>query len=181
MWSWRSMHPPDARSGTHTSGPRARTRRIAGRPDRHYHRQWDAVFAVGPHGVIVALDRATGRERWRHDLQPFGAAMLQWAIELDLLRPIVAVGSLCVRSRSIGSMNFALPRAAIKPRLARTHHGGAYRRAKNPTRKAVKKATRCRQVARFRIGEMQNGHEAASPPGRDGVTRCNLAKSCRHY
>jgi outer membrane protein assembly factor BamB len=26
------------------------------------------VFAVGPHGVVLALDLETGRERWRHDL-----------------------------------------------------------------------------------------------------------------
>ena len=26
------------------------------------------VFAVGPHGVLLALDLETGRERWRHDL-----------------------------------------------------------------------------------------------------------------
>jgi outer membrane protein assembly factor BamB len=33
------------------------------------------VFAVGPHGVLVALELATGRERWRHDLlKQFGAA-----------------------------------------------------------------------------------------------------------
>jgi outer membrane protein assembly factor BamB len=34
------------------------------------------VFAVGPHGVLVALDAATGAERWRHDLvREFGAAV----------------------------------------------------------------------------------------------------------
>jgi outer membrane protein assembly factor BamB len=26
------------------------------------------VYVVGPHGVLLALDAATGRERWRHDL-----------------------------------------------------------------------------------------------------------------
>lgn len=35
------------------------------------------VFAVGPHGVLVALDAATGRERWRHDLVgEFGASAM---------------------------------------------------------------------------------------------------------
>jgi outer membrane protein assembly factor BamB len=37
------------------------------------------VFAVGPHGVLVALDLTTGRERWRHDLvAAFGAAPPIW-------------------------------------------------------------------------------------------------------
>jgi outer membrane protein assembly factor BamB len=37
------------------------------------------VFAVGPHGVVVALDLTNGRERWRHDLAAsFGAAMPLW-------------------------------------------------------------------------------------------------------
>jgi outer membrane protein assembly factor BamB len=37
------------------------------------------VFAVGPHGVIVALDLKTGRERWRHDLQAtYGAETPGW-------------------------------------------------------------------------------------------------------
>jgi outer membrane protein assembly factor BamB len=36
----------------------------------------DLVFAAGPHGVLVALDAATGRERWRHDLvRAFGATV----------------------------------------------------------------------------------------------------------
>ena len=37
------------------------------------------VFAVGPHGQLVALDLATGRERWRHDLvREFGAEVPDW-------------------------------------------------------------------------------------------------------
>jgi outer membrane protein assembly factor BamB len=37
------------------------------------------VFAVGPMGVIVALDLKSGRERWRHDLRAsFGAEMPGW-------------------------------------------------------------------------------------------------------
>ena len=37
------------------------------------------VFAVGPHGALVALDLNTGRERWRHDLQTaFGAETPGW-------------------------------------------------------------------------------------------------------
>ena len=36
----------------------------------------DLVFAAGPHGHLVAIETATGRERWRHDLpQAFGAAV----------------------------------------------------------------------------------------------------------
>jgi outer membrane protein assembly factor BamB len=37
------------------------------------------VFAAGPHGVFVALDLESGRERWRHDLgASFGTAMPVW-------------------------------------------------------------------------------------------------------
>jgi outer membrane protein assembly factor BamB len=37
------------------------------------------VFAAGPHGQFVALDMATGRERWRHDLvKQFGAGIPDW-------------------------------------------------------------------------------------------------------
>ena len=36
----------------------------------------DLVFAVGPHGLLVALDATTGAERWRHDLvREFGATV----------------------------------------------------------------------------------------------------------
>jgi outer membrane protein assembly factor BamB len=37
------------------------------------------VFAAGPHGHLVALDLASGRERWRHDLvRGFGAEVPDW-------------------------------------------------------------------------------------------------------
>ena len=37
------------------------------------------VFAAGPHGHLVALDLATGLERWRHDLvREYGAEMPDW-------------------------------------------------------------------------------------------------------
>ena len=37
------------------------------------------VFAVGPHGVLVAADAASGRERWRHDLvRDFDATPPTW-------------------------------------------------------------------------------------------------------
>jgi outer membrane protein assembly factor BamB len=52
------------------------------------------VFAVGPHGVIVALDLETGRERWRHDLQSaYGAAMPGWGFAASPLveGPLVIV------------------------------------------------------------------------------------------
>jgi outer membrane protein assembly factor BamB len=45
----------------------------------------DTVFAVGPHGVILALDLATGRERWRHDLRTFGAALPIWGFASSAL------------------------------------------------------------------------------------------------
>jgi outer membrane protein assembly factor BamB len=37
------------------------------------------VFAAGPHGHLLALDLASGRERWRHDLvREFGAGVPDW-------------------------------------------------------------------------------------------------------
>jgi outer membrane protein assembly factor BamB len=37
------------------------------------------VFAAGPHGHLLALDLATGKERWRHDLvKEFGATIPRW-------------------------------------------------------------------------------------------------------
>ena len=37
------------------------------------------VFALGPHGLLLAVDAATGRERWRHDLvREFSAAAPTW-------------------------------------------------------------------------------------------------------
>src|SRR4051812_21056943 len=39
----------------------------------------DQVFALGPHGHLLALELATGREQWRHDfVRDFGAAMPDW-------------------------------------------------------------------------------------------------------
>ena len=44
------------------------------------------VFAVGPHGVLVALDLNTGRERWRHDLvAAFGAEPPIWGFAASAL------------------------------------------------------------------------------------------------
>jgi outer membrane protein assembly factor BamB len=37
------------------------------------------LFALGPHGHLIAVDVATGKERWRHDLvKTFGAAAPTW-------------------------------------------------------------------------------------------------------
>ncbi len=37
------------------------------------------LFALGPHGHLIAVDVATGKERWRHDLvNAFGAAAPTW-------------------------------------------------------------------------------------------------------
>jgi outer membrane protein assembly factor BamB len=39
----------------------------------------DDVFALGPHGHLIAVDARTGKERWRHDLvSGFGAAAPTW-------------------------------------------------------------------------------------------------------
>ncbi len=37
-----------------------------------------SLFVVGPHGDFVALDVATGKERWRHHLTRFGADSPAW-------------------------------------------------------------------------------------------------------
>jgi outer membrane protein assembly factor BamB len=37
------------------------------------------LFALGPHGQLIAIDVAAGRERWRHDLvHAFGATAPTW-------------------------------------------------------------------------------------------------------
>lgn len=52
--------------------PRARW--FARRPDRDPAVDGTDVFAVGPHGIFVALDAASGKEKCRHDLvKEFGA------------------------------------------------------------------------------------------------------------
>ncbi len=39
----------------------------------------DTVFAIGTYGEVVALDAATGKERWRRDfVKDFGAEMPEW-------------------------------------------------------------------------------------------------------
>ncbi len=44
------------------------------------------LYAVGPHGVLVAIDAVTGTERWRHDLvQAFGAAAPTWGFAVSPL------------------------------------------------------------------------------------------------
>ena len=50
----------------------------------------DMVFAAGPHGVLVALDAATGAERWRQDLvRDFGATVATWGFAYS---PLVVDG-----------------------------------------------------------------------------------------
>jgi outer membrane protein assembly factor BamB len=52
------------------------------------------VFAAGPHGQLVALDVATGRERWRQDLvQAFGATVPGWGFAAS---PLVEDGLVLV-------------------------------------------------------------------------------------
>ena len=78
------------------------------------------VFAVGPHGVIVALDLKTGRQRWRHDLRAsFGAEIPGWGFAASPLVEgqlvIVATGGaksqgLLAFDRSSGTLRWsALP------------------------------------------------------------------------
>jgi outer membrane protein assembly factor BamB len=59
------------------------------------------VFAAGPHGQLVALDAATGRERWRHDLvQAFGATVPTWGFAAS---PLVETGLVIVPTGGPGS------------------------------------------------------------------------------
>ena len=52
------------------------------------------VFAAGPHGQLLALDLATGREKWRHDLvQAFGATIPVWGFASS---PLVEAGLVIV-------------------------------------------------------------------------------------
>ena len=54
----------------------------------------DDVFASGPNGQLLALDFATGRERWRHDLvQAFGATVPGWGFAAS---PLVEAGFVIV-------------------------------------------------------------------------------------
>ena len=73
------------------------------------------VFAVGPHGLLVALDLKSGRERWRHELgAAFGTAMPVWGFAASPLVEgqlvIVAAGG------AKGQGLLAFDRASGKPR-----------------------------------------------------------------
>jgi outer membrane protein assembly factor BamB len=55
------------------------------------------LFALGPHGQLIAIDAGTGRERWRHDLvRDFGASPPTWGFAasplIDEGRVIVPTG-----------------------------------------------------------------------------------------
>ncbi len=55
------------------------------------------LFALGPHGQLIAIDVGTGRERWRHDLvRDFGASAPTWGFAasplIDEGRVIVPTG-----------------------------------------------------------------------------------------
>jgi len=48
------------------------------------------LFALGPHGHLIAVDVATGKERWRHDLvRAFGAAPPTWGFAAS---PLIEAG-----------------------------------------------------------------------------------------
>jgi len=54
------------------------------------------VFVVGPHGVLLALDAATGRERWRRDLvRDFGASPMIYGFGSS---PLVDGGNVIVQT-----------------------------------------------------------------------------------
>lgn len=67
LWSTR-IGPTYRGHGGSDDGPIA-TPAVAG----------DAVYAVGPHGQLLAVDARTGAFRWRHDLvKEFGATLPGW-------------------------------------------------------------------------------------------------------
>jgi outer membrane protein assembly factor BamB len=54
----------------------------------------DDLFALGPHGHLIAVDVRTGRERWRHDLvRRFGATAPTWGFAAS---PLVEGGRVIV-------------------------------------------------------------------------------------
>ena len=64
----------------------------------------DLVLAATPHGVLLALDAATGKERWRHDLvRDFGATVATWGFAPSPLveRGLVIVPTSGAKSRGL--------------------------------------------------------------------------------
>jgi outer membrane protein assembly factor BamB len=78
------------------------------------------VFALGPHGHLVALQLPNGREQWRHDLvREFGATIPGWGFGASPLvatdRVIVPTGGensrgLLAFNRSTGALAWSVPR-----------------------------------------------------------------------
>jgi outer membrane protein assembly factor BamB len=78
------------------------------------------VFAVGPHGVLVAADEAAGRERWRHDLvRDFGATPPTWGFAASPLveGPLVIVPTGGEKSRGLLAFDRARGTLAWNVRL----------------------------------------------------------------
>ena len=81
----------------------------------------DLVFAAGPHGVLVALDAATGAERWRHDLvREYGAAVPAYGFASSPLvvngRVLISTGGpdsrgLLAFDRATGRLAWSAPHA----------------------------------------------------------------------
>ncbi len=80
----------------------------------------DQIFALGPNGHLVALQRSTGREQWRHDLvREFGATIPGWGFGASPLvatdRVIVPTGGensrgLLAFNRVTGALAWSVPR-----------------------------------------------------------------------
>jgi outer membrane protein assembly factor BamB len=83
----------------------------------------DLVFAAGPHGVLIALDAASGAERWRHDLvRDFGATLATWGFAYSPLvvdgRVLIATGG--PKSRGLLAFDRATGRLAWSAGHARS-------------------------------------------------------------
>lgn len=75
----------------------------------------DDVFAVGPHGMLVAADAGSGKERWRHDLvKEFGAERPVYGFGTSPLveGPLVIVQTGGAKSRGLLAFDRATGRLA---------------------------------------------------------------------
>jgi outer membrane protein assembly factor BamB len=80
------------------------------------------VFALGPHGQLIAVDAATGKERWRHDLvREFSAAAPTWGFAASPLvdGPLVIVPTGGPNSRGLLAFDRASGRLSWSAAVAR--------------------------------------------------------------
>jgi len=81
------------------------------------------LFALGPHGQLIAVDVATGRERWRHDLvDAFGATAPTWGFAASPLieGSLVIVPTGGAKSRGLLAFDRATGKLAWNAAVAQT-------------------------------------------------------------